>query len=177
MVTEPNLGRTVIAVALVVAAFVVMEPLTYLNHRFVMHGIGMVWHRSHHLRWSKPRTDGESFFEANDWFPVVFSGLSMIAIALGFNVNGLGALLPITAGVTLYGLAYAFVHDVYIHQRLVWSGRTRILNRLAVAHALHHRYGGEPYGMLVPIVPAELRARDAASRLRSAERVDATPGS
>jgi beta-carotene 3-hydroxylase len=34
-----------------------------------------------------------------------------------------------------------------------------VLDRLADAHALHHRFGGEPYGMLVPIVPASVRAR------------------
>ena len=29
-----------------------------------------------------------------------------------------------------------------------------LLDRLAAAHELHHRFGGAPYGMLVPIVPA-----------------------
>ena len=33
--------------------------------------------------------------------------------------------------------------------------------RLAEAHRLHHRYGGEPYGMLFPVVPVSLRARAA----------------
>jgi hypothetical protein len=33
--------------------------------------------------------------------------------------------------------------------------------RLAAAHRLHHRYGGEPYGMLFPVVPASLRAQAA----------------
>lgn len=146
------------AFAVVVAAFVVMEPVTYLAHRYVMHGLGRRLHRSHHRRWPA-RAEGEPFFEANDAFPAAFTGVVVVAMAAGFNVDGLGVLLPVTVGVTLYGLAYALVHDGYIHRRIPVRGRHPVLDRLAEAHALHHRFGGEPYGMLVPIVPASVRAR------------------
>ena len=145
-------------VALVVVAFVVMEPVTYLAHRYVMHGLGRRLHRSHHRRWPH-RAAGEPFFEANDAFPALFAGAVMVAMAVGFNVDGLTVLLPITVGITLYGLAYALVHDGYTHRRIPVRGRHVVLDRLAEAHALHHRFGGEPYGMLVPIVPASVRAR------------------
>lgn len=144
--------------AVVVAAFVVMEPVTYLAHRYVMHGLGRRLHRSHHRRWPA-RAAGEPFLEANDAFPAMFAGVAMLAMAAGFNVDGLTVLLPITAGTTLYGFAYALVHDGYIHRRLPLGSRNRVLDRLAAAHELHHRFGGEPYGMLVPIVPASVRAR------------------
>ncbi len=165
------------AAGLVVAAFAVMEPVTYLTHRFVMHGAGMFLHRSHHRRWPA-RRDGESFFEANDAFPVVFAGATMLALAVGFNVDGLTVLVPMCIGVTAYGAAYAYVHDGYTHQRVRVRHRGRRLDRLAEAHALHHRFGGEPYGMLFPVVPAALRARaDASDAIRhSPERVDAVPG-
>ena len=146
------------ALAVVLAAFVVMEPVTYLTHRYVMHGLGRRLHRSHHRRWPE-RAAGEPFFEANDAFPAMFAGVVMVAMAVGFNVDGLTVLLPITIGVTLYGVAYALVHDGYIHGRLPVRGRHPQLDRLAAAHELHHRFGGEPYGMLVPIVPASVRAR------------------
>ena len=42
---------TVVLVA--VAALVLMEPVTALIHRFVMHGFAMGWHRSHHRTQSK----------------------------------------------------------------------------------------------------------------------------
>lgn len=145
-----------------VVAFVAMEPLTYLVHRHVMHGLGRRLHRSHHRRWPA-RDEGEPFFEANDAFPAAFAGIVMVAMAIGFNVDGLSVLLPVTVGVTLYGGAYALVHDGYIHQRLPVRFRHPVLDRLADAHALHHRFGGEPYGMLVPIVPASVRARAAAA--------------
>ncbi len=138
---------------IVAIAFVVMEPFTYLVHRFVMHGFAIGWHRSHHaVRVGR--------FERNDLFPVVFAGLAVLAITAGFNVPHLGQLVSVVAGVGAYGAAYLFVHDVYIHGRLP---RLRIhvplLDHLSQAHALHHRFGGEPYGMLLPIVPASVRSR------------------
>lgn len=140
-----------------VAAFVLMEPLTALTHRYVMHGIGMAWHRSHHRRWARPRSEDESFFERNDWFPVVFAGVTMVAVALGYNVGAATVLLPAAAGASLYGLAYTFVHEVYIHQRIAFAPRWRALDRLARAHAHHHRTGGAPYGMLLPVTGAHAR--------------------
>ncbi len=155
------------ALAVAAATFVVMEPVTYLVHRFVFHGAGMFLHRSHHRRWSAPRDD-DGPLEANDAFPVVFAATTMLALAVGFNVDGWSVLLPICVGVTFYGVAYAYVHDVYIHGRL-GSRRARArLDRLAAAHSLHHRYGGEPYGMLFPVVPVALRER-------ARQRIDVVP--
>ncbi len=144
-----------------VGAFCVMEPVTYLAHRFVMHGIGWALHRSHHAA-------AAGRFEANDAFPLVFGSLTVLAMAVGFNVSSLRFLVALTAGITLYGAAYGFVHDVYIHGRLgLWPRLpgSPVLERLRWAHGLHHRYGGEPYGMLVPIVPRALRSRAAGAVL------------
>jgi beta-carotene 3-hydroxylase len=134
-------------------SFVAMEPFTYLAHRFVMHGFAMGWHRSHH----SPLVER---FERNDLFPVTFAGVAVVAAAAGFNVPHLGRLVTVVAGVGAYGAAYLFVHDVYIHRRLRrFSARPRVLEHLADAHRLHHRFGGEPYGMLFPVVPSEVRRR------------------
>jgi beta-carotene 3-hydroxylase len=141
-----------------VAAFVVMEPVTYAAHRWLMHGVGLRLHRSHHRRWHRA---GEGFLEANDAFPAAFAAVTMLALAVGFNVDGLGVLIPMCVGVTAYGAAYAFVHDVYVHQRVTLRHRSPVLDRLAEAHALHHRFGGEPYGMLLPVIPASVRRRAA----------------
>ncbi len=158
--------------AIVVVAFVVMEPVTYAAHRFVMHGLGRRLHRSHHRRWPARAAD-DPFLEANDVFPVVFAAVTILAITAGLNVDGLAALVPVSVGVTAYGLAYALVHDVYVHQRIPWRASHPVLDRLAAAHELHHRFGGEPYGMLVPIVPASVRRRAAEADGRSRRRVGA----
>lgn len=151
----PSLG----SIALVAIAFVAMEPVTYVVHRWVMHGPGMVWHRSHHAR-------RQGRFERNDWYPVVFASTTITIMALGALVPAVWFLLPIGVGITAYGLAYLFVHDIYIHRRVGRVPTSAGLEHLADAHALHHRYGAEPYGMLVPIVPAALRARADASGFR-----------
>jgi beta-carotene 3-hydroxylase len=145
-------------VLIVAAGFVVMEPLTAATHRWVMHGVAEWFHRSHHRA---IRTPG---WERNDWFPVVFASIVIFGFVLGFNTS-LTALVPLGIGVTLYGAAYALVHDGYIHRRLgvVGSRRFAALDRLADAHRIHHLYNAAPYGMLLPVVPAELRARAAAT--------------
>ena len=141
---------------IVIGGFLLMEPLTAATHRWIMHGVGAWLHRSHH------RPGMSSGWERNDWFPVAFASLVMFGFWLGFNTS-LTALVPLGIGVTLYGIAYALVHDGYIHRRIDPFGTRRVaaLDRLAEAHRIHHLYNAAPYGMLAPMVPAELRDRAA----------------
>ena len=131
-------------VGVAVASFASMEAVSYGTHRWVMHGVGRRWHRSHHV----PATGG---LERNDLFPVCFS-------AMGFGAFAAAALVPaptlfwVGVGVTAYGAAYLFVHEVYIHRRVpVPLPRWRYLEWLRRAHGAHHATSGEPYGMLVPV--------------------------
>jgi beta-carotene 3-hydroxylase len=153
------------SIVLAVAAFAAMEPATAATHRFVMHGPGMVLHRSHHGR-------THTRWERNDAFPVIIAALVGVGFWLGFHAPRLAELVPIGIGITAYGVAYALVHDVYIHRRLRWFCERRVpgLAQLAAAHDVHHRRGGAPYGMLVPIVPRRVR-----HATRSGERVAAVP--
>ena len=96
---------------LAAVSFVLMEPVTYAVHRWVMHGPGLTLHHSHH----RPPLGR---LEANDLFPVAFASLVGVALAVGFNVPGYAWLVPVGTGVTLYGLAYGLVHDGVIHARL-----------------------------------------------------------
>ncbi|MGB0113226.1 MAG: sterol desaturase family protein [Ilumatobacteraceae bacterium] len=138
-----------------IVAFVAMEPLTAATHRWVMHGIGSWFHRSHH------RSDRGPSWERNDWYPVMFAGIVMVGLWFGFHRDSLAWLIPVGIGITLYGAAYAAVHDGYIHRRLDPFGghRLRALDHLAEAHRIHHLFNGAPFGMLAPIVPAHLRER------------------
>ena len=134
--------------------FLLMEPLTAATHRWVMHGLGAWLHRSHH------RANRAPGWERNDWFPVAFASIVMCGFWVGFNTE-LTVLVPLGIGVTLYGAAYALVHDGYIHRRLGVFGQRRcaLLDRLADAHRIHHLYNAAPFGMLAPVVPAALRER------------------
>lgn len=142
-------------VLVVLLAFVAMEAVSYLAHRFVMHGPGMGWHRSHHA----VRRSSESRWEKNDLFPVTFAAITVMAMALGTSLPSLRGVFVAGIGVTLYGAAYLFVHDVYIHGRLGRMPTIGVCEHLKDAHRIHHLFGGEPYGMLFPIVPADLRSR------------------
>lgn len=157
--------RIVTLVAIGLAAFVTMEGVSYATHRWVMHGPGMVWHRSHH----SPST---TRLEANDLFPVVFSviGFSMFLAA---SIMGSAPMFWAAGGVTAYGAAYTFVHEVYIHRRVGVTVRDRrYLVWLRDSHQIHHTLGGEPYGMLLPVVSEARRAEAARREARRASTRD-----
>lgn len=138
--------------AIATFTLVAMEGVSYASHRWLMHGPGFGWHRTHHApptgRWEK-----------NDRFPLAFSllGFGAFAVAAGPS-RVLRPLRWIGAGATAYGAAYVFVHEVVIHTRVSrFVPRSRYLRWLRDSHRIHHLYGGEPYGMLLPLVPGVLR--------------------
>lgn len=136
--------------ALFTIGFLGMEAVTYIVHRFVMHGLLHRLHVSHH------RNAAAEFAakapEPNDAFPIGFSVVVIAGFWCGFNVDGLAWLLPLFSGVTLYGIVYTLIHDGIIHGRVRWMKRidSRWSTDLMTAHRAHHRTNGEPYGMLFP---------------------------
>jgi beta-carotene 3-hydroxylase len=134
-----------------------MELVAAVSHRGVMHGTGWVWHKSHHQ-------PAKSFLEKNDLYPLVFSMLTIVVMAVTSAV-GNAELFAVATGVTIYGFAYLIAHDLVIHRRLgtppVVVDNFAYFRWLREAHRIHHLYGREPYGFLFPIVPRDLRARAA----------------
>jgi beta-carotene 3-hydroxylase len=138
-------------------AFLAMEGLAWVAHRYVMHGWGWRWHRSHH-------EPGRRVLEANDGFSAIGAGL---AIGLFLLAGQLASpmLQAAAVGVTAYGLTYWLVHDGLVHQRWPWrwSPRTGYLRRLVQAHRLHHavrtREGALSFGFLIVADPRRLAAR------------------
>lgn len=144
------------SVLVTVAALVGMEAVSYLMHRFVMHGPGLHIHADHHA----PPSDG---FQRNDLYPASFSVLAIGLFAAGTAVPGLRLLVAAGVGMALYGLSYLYVHELYVHGRLPLPRRPwRYFAWLERQHRIHHLYGGEPYGMLMPIVSRRLREAAAA---------------
>lgn len=160
------------AIALVAASFVAMEAVSYAAHRWIMHGFGWGWHRSHHL------PPGPSRFERNDLFPLCFSAVGILLFAWG-TVGAARDLLSVAMGITAYGAVYLAVHEVYIHRRLpVRLPPIGYLEWLRAAHRDHHRRGAEPYGMLLPLVRDRAAApseRVPLERSASAARLASTP--
>ena len=141
------------ALAIVVAAFAAMEVVSYASHRWLMHGPGMAWHRSHHH-------PPAGRFEKNDLFPLCFSTLGVAAFAAAALSERLVVFRWIGLGMTLYGATYLFVHEIVIHGRVPLRIPARgYAGWLRDSHRIHHLFGGEPYGMLMPFVPRSLRER------------------
>ncbi len=127
--------------------FAVMEAVTWLTHKFVMHGFLWYLHEDHH----QPHG---SLFEKNDAFFLIFAIPSWLCIMLGLQ-NKVYWVAAVGFGIALYGLAYFLVHDVIIHQRFKWFSRSNNIYIRAIrwAHKMHHKHinkqDGESFGMLV----------------------------
>ena len=144
------------------SAFLAMEGFAWIAHRYVMHGWGWGWHRSHH----EPR---RGRVEKNDAF-----SLFGVGIALGlFGIAGaldMPSLRAAAFGVTAYGVVYWLVHDGLVHQRWPWRWTPRggYLRRLVQAHRLHHavrtRDGALSFGFLLVPDPKRLAERLKARR-------------
>ncbi len=141
----------ILNILLVIVAFISMEGVAWVTHKYVMHGLLWFLHRDHHQR------DDSSFFERNDFFFLVFAIPGIIALFVGLN-NNYNHWFYIGIGITLYGAAYFLIHDVFIHQRFKWLKRTdsAYLRAIRKAHKMHHKHltkeKGECFGMLwVPL--------------------------
>ena len=123
-------------------AFVCMEFVSYLAHRYVYHGFMWFLHKSHH-------TPRKGAFEWNDLFPVFFASVTMVLMFIGLsNPSGID-LVALSVGITAYGAVYIFIHDLYVHGRMKSLRlKNSYLLRVKKAHMVHHATGGEPYGLL-----------------------------
>lgn len=134
---------------LVVLAFVTMEFVAWFTHKYIMHGLGWFLHKDHHVK------DHEGFFERNDFFFLVFAIPGMVLIYLGTLSGMADNLFFIGLGITLYGIAYFIVHDIFIHQRFkVFRNSDSVyLRAIRRAHKVHHKHlnkqDGECFGMLL----------------------------
>lgn len=133
-------------ILVLIATFLIMEGVTWLTHKYVMHGFLWYLHRDHHQ--VEP-----GFFEKNDAFFVIFAVPSMLCIAYGVS-GGTWWLAAIGFGIMAYGFAYFLVHDVIIHQRFKWFSRSKntYVRAIRWAHKMHHKHlnkeHGESFGML-----------------------------
>jgi len=131
------------------AAVVAMEFVAWFTHKYVMHGMLWDWHEDHH----KPKHEKPGFFEKNDLFFLVFAIPSALCYILGLSTVHFW-LLFVGIGISIYGLIYFLIHDVYIHQRFKWfrqldSAYSRAILR---AHGAHHakreKEDGVSFGLL-----------------------------
>jgi beta-carotene 3-hydroxylase len=138
-------------IGITLVTFVLMEGVTWLTHKYVMHGFLWCLHEDHH----QPKYT--SVFEKNDLFFVIFAIPSILLFYYGVH-PALNFKFFIGLGILLYGIGYFLIHDVMIHRRFKWLDGIDnwYLNALRKGHKVHHKYltkeDGESFGMLwVPL--------------------------
>ena len=137
----------ILFISTVLFTFFIMEGVTWLTHRYVMHGFFWYLHEDNHQK-------GPGFFEKNDAFFLIFAIPSWLCIMLGLQ-SQLYWVAAIGFGIALYGMAYFIVHEVIIHQRFKWFTRSNnsYIRTIRWAHKMHHKHlgkhQGESFGMLM----------------------------
>ena len=128
-----------------------MEFMAWFTHKFVMHGFLWSLHQDHHT------PNKNLFFEKNDAFFLIYAIPSWLFIMLG-SMFSVWTVMYIGFGILAYGVAYFFVHEIFIHQRLKWfkNSNNSYLRALRRAHKIHHKHLGKDEGvcfgmLIVPI--------------------------
>ncbi len=138
---------TIFNILITLAAFIAMEAVAWFTHKYVMHGLLWILHKDHHKK------ESTGFFEHNDFFFLIFAIPGIICLFIGVQ-NNFNFLFWIGLGITLYGMAYFLVHDIFIHQRfrLFRNSDNSYLKAIRRAHKMHHKHidkeEGECFGML-----------------------------
>lgn len=155
----------VVQIGIGLVSAVAMEPVSATIHRVIGHGVAWPIHRSHH----EGPVRGP---EANDIIPAVSALVTIAMFSIGVFNARFALMVPIAAGVTLYGAAYFAVHDLYIHRRLrLFPAYVRWLEPFKSAHLEHHRSGEGNWGifrvpglrlrkqLMAPLAPRRTRMR------------------
>lgn len=136
----------------VILTVVSMEVVAWAAHKYLMHGWLWVWHEDHH----KPHFEKDGFFEKNDLFFLVFAIPSMMSYIFGsVYKDDFYWLFFVGIGISIYGLIYFLIHDVYIHQRFKWFKQldSKYSRAILKAHGAHHakstKEDCESFGLLL----------------------------
>eukprot|EP00897_Mesotaenium_endlicherianum_P004698 jgi/Mesen1/4256/ME000022S03543 len=134
--------------ALAIGAAVGMEYWARWAHKALWHASLWNMHESHHRAREGP-------FELNDIFAITNAVPAILLLAYGFFNKGFipGLSFGAGLGITLFGMAYMFVHDGLVHRRFPVGPVANVpyLQKVAAAHQLHHadKFEGVPYGLFL----------------------------
>ncbi|HET6227456.1 MAG TPA: sterol desaturase family protein [Bacteroidia bacterium] len=139
---------TVIGIVTSLIAFIAMEGVAWFTHKYIMHGLFWNLHQDHHS------PNQHSVLEKNDSFFLFFAVPGILGLLVGVQ-NDFNLYFWAGLGITLYGFAYFFIHDIFIHQRikLFRNSNWIYFRALRKAHKVHHKHlgkeDGECFGMLL----------------------------
>ncbi len=136
----------VVNILVLISSFGAMEFVAWFSHKYLMHGWFWYLHKDHHQVES-------GIFEKNDLFFLIFAIPSAYCYVSGLLYHDLR--LYVGIGISVYGLAYFFVHEIIIHQRIKMLSHInfRYVRAIRRAHKMHHKnqdkYHGQNFGMLI----------------------------
>lgn len=145
------MSTTITYIGITLLSVLGMEFVAWAAHRYLMHGALWSWHADHH----KPKYEKHGFWEKNDRFFLVFAIPSMFCYIMGSLYADYRFLLFVGIGISIYGLIYFLIHDVYIHQRFNWFKQLdnkysrAILRAHGAHHAKHTKHDCESFGLLI----------------------------
>ncbi len=131
---------------IVFLSVLLMEIVAIFTHKYIMHGIGWVFHKSHHQK-------RESLFELNDIYFIFFSLPSIFSIIWGLLYHNY-LVLSIGIGIMFYGMIYIFLHDLVVHNRFGFNKKltSSYFMKIKKAHLKHHttksRDGATNFGFI-----------------------------
>lgn len=162
-------AELVAQLALIAGAAVGMEFYARYAHKHLWHGSWWSMSSKYRREWNKPiwllheshHLPREGAFEANDVFALV-NGIPAFALcAYGFFTPGVfgGLCFGAGLGITLYGIAYMYVHDGLVHKRFPTGplGKLPLMRKIAAGHTIHHTeaFEGVPWGLFLGIQELE----------------------
>lgn len=131
-----------------VGAAVGMEFWARWAHKALWHASLWHMHESHHRAREGP-------FELNDVFAITNAVPAIGLLYYGFFNKGIfpGLCFGAGLGITVFGMAYMFVHDGLVHRRFPVGPIANVpyFRKVAAAHQLHHtdKFEGVPYGLFM----------------------------
>ena len=139
----------ILCATITIGTFLFWEFVAWFTHKYIMHGPLWYFHRDHHTH------ENPGFFEKNDFFFLLFALPGIALIFFGWKSGWESWMVWSGFGITLYGMAYFLVHDLFIHQRirLFRKSENAYLRAIRRAHKMHHKHltkeEGECFGMLI----------------------------
>ena len=131
---------------IVLTAFLLMEFAAWATHKYLMHGALWFLHEDHHVLTGR-------VMQKNDSFALIFAVPSASGFIFG-SIYQNDILFFSGLGILVYGFAYLFVHDIFIHRRVKIFSKPKnaYLRAVLFEHRKHHaseaKEDGEFFGML-----------------------------
>lgn len=134
--------------SIVIISILLMEFVAIFSHKYIMHGPGWIFHKSHHINKNKHK------FELNDYYFLFFSSPSILCFVFGF-IKWNPILISIGFGILCYGLIYILLHDLMVHKRFGFKLKftNSYLAKVKKSHLKHHacrnKDGATNFGFII----------------------------